>query len=68
MLTKSYDTLLSHQGHQASTWTKADLSSVRSSDINLMAISEEIPQPSITKICSKITDLKFHLKLPGPMS
>ena len=30
-----------------------------------MAISQEIPQPSITKICLKITCLKFHSNFPG---
>ena len=31
-----------------------DWSSVKSSDIHIRAISEEMPQPSITKICLKI--------------
>ena len=30
-----------------------------------MAISQEMPQPSIMKICLKITYLKFHLNFPG---
>ena len=41
--------------HQAITWTNVDLSSIRSSDIHLRAISQEIPQPSVTIICSKTT-------------
>ena len=31
----------------------------------LRAISQEIPQPSITKIHLKMTYLKFHLSFPG---
>ena len=38
---------------------------MRSSDIHLRAISQEIPRPSITKIHLKITYLKFHSNLPG---
>ena len=41
---------------QAITWTNVDWSSVKSSDIHIRAISQEMPQPSITKICLKITD------------
>ena len=33
--------------------------------MHITSISQEIPQPSITKICLKITYLKFHLNLPG---
>ena len=40
--------------HQAITWTNVDLLSVRSTDIHLSAISQEIVQPSITKISLKI--------------
>ena len=36
-----------------------------SSDIHLRSISQEIPQPSITKICLKITYLNFHSNSPG---
>ena len=36
--------------HQVITWTNIDLSSVRSSDICLRTVSQEIPQPSITEI------------------
>ena len=51
--------------HQAITWTNVDWSSLKSSDINVRAISQEMPQPSITKICLKITYLKFHSNFPG---
>ena len=51
--------------HQAITWTNVDWSSVKSSDINIRAISQEMSQPSITKICLKITCLKFHSNFPG---
>ena len=33
---------------------------MKSSDIYIRAISQEMPQPAITKICLKITSLKFH--------
>ena len=42
-----------------------DWSSVKSSDIHIREISQEMPQPSITKICLKITCLKFHANHPG---
>ena len=42
-----------------------DWPSVKSSDIHIMAISQEMPQPSITKIHVKITYLKLHLNFPG---
>ena len=39
------------------------------SDIHMRAISQKMPQPSITKISSKITCLKFHSNIPNfPMS
>ena len=38
---------------------------MKSSDIHIKAISQEIPQPSITKICLKITCLKFHSNFLG---
>ena len=50
--------------HQAIAWTNVDLSSVRSSDNHLRAISWEISQPSVINISLKIS-LKFHLTLPG---
>ena len=53
--------------HQAITWTNVDLSSVRSGDIQLRAISQEMPQQSIAKFSLKIinTYLKCHSNLPG---
>ena len=51
--------------HQAITWTNVDWSSVKFSDIHIRAISQEMPQPSITKIHLKITYLKFHSNFPG---
>ena len=44
------------------TWANVDLLSVRSSDVHLSAISQEIPtsNPSIIKISLKIIYLKFH--------
>ena len=51
--------------HQAITWTDVDWLSVKSNDINIRAISQEMPQPSITKICLKITQLKFLSNFPG---
>ena len=47
--------------HQAITWTNVDWSSVESSDIHIRAISQEMPQLSITKIHLKTTYLKFVL-------
>ena len=54
--------------HQAIIWTNVDLSSARSSDIYLKALSLEIPQVSVTKISLNVSHLKFNSKLPGPMS
>ena len=34
---------------QAITWNNVDWSSVKSNDIHISAISQEMPQPSITK-------------------
>ena len=51
--------------HQAITWTNVDWSSFKSSHIPVRAISQEMPQPSITKIRLKITYLKFHSIFPG---
>ena len=50
--------------HQAITWTNVDWSLVNSSDIHIRAISQEVPQQPITKICLKITYLKFHSNFP----
>ena len=47
--------------HQSITWSKVDVSSVRSGDIHPRAISLEIPQPP----ASTITYLQFHWNLPG---
>ena len=38
---------------------------IKSSDIHIRAISQEMPQPTITKIRLKITYLKFHSNFPG---
>ena len=38
---------------------------MKSSDLHIRAISQEMPQPSITKICLKIVYLKLHSNLPG---
>ena len=51
--------------HQAITWTNVDLSPARCSGIHLSAILQEIPQPSVTEISSKITYLKLCSNLPG---
>ena len=39
---------------------------MKSSNIRIRAISQEMPQPSLTKIHLKITCLKFHSNFPGP--
>ena len=41
------------------------LPSVWSTHNHLRAISQEIPQPSVSKISLKITYKRFHLNLPG---
>ena len=51
--------------HQAITWTNADLSWGKSTNIHLQAFSHEIPQPPIIKISLKIMYLKFYSNLPG---
>ena len=52
--------------HQAITWTNVDWSWVKTSDINIRAISQEMPQPSIPEICLKITHIKkIHSDFPG---
>ena len=48
--------------HQTITWTNTNSSLVRSSDIHLRAYSQEIPQPSITKISCNNTYQKFLKK------
>ena len=50
--------------HQAITWTNVDLSSLRSSDIHLRAVSHLIPLPPFTKIRLKIAYIRFHSNLP----
>ena len=50
---------------QVITWTNVDWSSVKSSDIHIRTISQEMPQPPITKIYFKVTYLKFHSNFPG---
>ena len=52
-------------GTKPFTWTNVDWSSVKSSDIHIRAISQEMPQPSIPKISFKITYLKFYSNFPG---
>ena len=47
-------------GQQAITWTNANWSSVKSTDIHLIAGSQEMPQQSITKFRFRITCIKFH--------
>ena len=51
--------------HQTITWTDIDWQSVKSSDIHISTISQEMPQPSITKIRLKITHIEFHSNFPG---
>ena len=51
--------------HQAITWANVHWSSAKSSDIHIGAISQEMPQPSVIKICLKITCIKFNSKFPG---
>ena len=53
------------QQQQAIVWTIVDSSSAWSSDIHLRAISQDIPQPSVTKISLKIAYLKFQSNLSG---
>ena len=50
---------------QAITWPNVDLWLVRSSNIHLIVISQEIPQSPITTTNLKITYLEFHADLPG---
>ena len=47
--------------HQTITWTNVDLSSLRSSDVYLRAISK----PPVNKISLKIIFLRFYWNLPG---
>ena len=52
-------------GQQAITWTNLDSSSVKSSDIHIRAISQEMSQTPITKIHLKLTFLKRHPNFPA---
>ena len=47
------------------TWTIVDLSSVRSTNTHSRAISQEIPQPPITRISLNISYLKLHSNFQG---
>ena len=38
---------------------------VKASDIHMRAVSQEIPQPSVTEISLKISYLKLNSNLPG---
>ena len=60
------DRKLGQHWHQAITWTNVDLSSVRSRDILLRAISQQVSQPSITVFGLKSTPSKSSLKSPRP--
>ena len=51
--------------HQAIPWIDVHLSPVRSSDIHLMIISQEIPQQLITTFSFKITVVKFNSNPQG---
>ena len=51
--------------NQAITWNNVDLSSVRASDIHIRAISQKIPQPSVTKMSLEFAYLTFHSNFPG---
>ena len=52
--------------HQAIPWTRVDFSSVRYNVIYLKPISQEMPQPSITKISFKIAYEKYIQICQGP--
>ena len=51
--------------HHTITWTNADNSSVRSCDIPLWAVSQEVHNISILDLSLKITNLRSQLHLPG---
>ena len=51
--------------HQAITWTNVDLWSLRSSDNQLKAILQQMPQPSINNISCKMNSLKLCSNFPG---
>ena len=56
--------LLGDWWHQAITWTNVHFLLVRFYGIYLRAISQEIPQSSISKISLKIIYPEFHSNLP----
>ena len=49
--------------YHAITWTNVDLPSVSANNIHLRAISQDLPQPSVTKFSLKINYQKFYLNL-----
>ena len=50
---------------QAITLTNIEWSSVKSSDIHIRVISQEMPQPSATEFRLKILYLEFNSNFPG---
>ena len=46
-------------------WVNIGSGNIRSNDIHLIVISQDIPQPSITEFSLKIAYATFHLNLPG---
>ena len=54
---------MAHSRFASSRWTNVDLSSVRSSGIDLRL--QEIPQPSVTEISLKMSYQNFCSNLPG---
>ena len=74
------DNGLSPGRHQAIIWTNAGrlligpsgtnfseiLIEIYTCDIHIRAISQDMHQPSITKIYWRITYLRFHSNFPGP--
>ena len=46
--------------HRYITWTNTDASSVKSSNIHLMAIQQEIHKSSMTEINMNIAHLKYN--------
>ena len=61
----SFENRLGAWWHQAITWTKVDLSSMRFCDNHLRAFSHQTPWPWITEMSLKITYLNFESNLPG---
>ena len=50
--------------HQAKTWTNVDWLPVRSCDIRLRVVWQDIPQSQISKFTLAITYMKFNWHLP----